>query len=345
MESDRPNFRCIGKGFCGSVWAVDRPGVSCALKREDGGPGREIRNDYDIHRKVLASLQDLRKTHAASLPGLAEIQVPQCLNLITPEDEDWWEKQLHRFPKTYEPCRVLVSERIQPLSRSARETLIHHFCPVQLRDIIKADRDNEDCIARVYLGRRRFNAERARRKLFFSLRNYPLHLDQMEELGDIDTLAYARLMADTLAMMHWGAKIDANDVEFVLASPPVSVTMASAYSSPSSSTLGEHSLWLLDFDCANTISMDESGLDQAVAAFWRNDPYYPRPSDSNEHEQRLWGTFKDQFLKTSDEILGADSDCLRLPVLLINKIEEEARVRQERKRANEQKESVKPQDC
>jgi hypothetical protein len=90
----------------------------------------------------------------------------------------------------------------------------------------------------------------------------------MEELGGINTFAYARLMADALAMMHWGAHIDANDVEFVLASPTTFATVASVLSNSSSSTLGAHSLWLLDFDCANTISMDEIGVDQAVAAFW-----------------------------------------------------------------------------
>jgi hypothetical protein len=337
MEDSSSRFRCIGKGLCGSVWAVDRPGNSRALKREDGGTGRDIQNDYDVHRRVLASLQSLRDKHEA-LTGLAKIHIPECHALISPNDYDWWTKRLYRFPKGYTPCKTLISERIQPLSRPVRETLIHKFCPVQLQDTIKADRDNEDCIARVYLGRRRFRPESAtRRKQFFSLRNYPLHLDQMEEMGGVDTLAYAGIMAETLAMMHWGAQTDANDVEFVLASPPVSTSTppAEALDSTtfSSETLGEHAMWVLDFDCANIISMDEAGVDQAVAAFWRNDPYYPRPGGSNEHEKLLWKTFRTRFLEASLAVLRWDNpDCLHLPGLLMDKIEEEADLRRDRKR-------------
>jgi hypothetical protein len=41
----------------------------------------------------------------------------------------------------------------------------------------------------------------------------------MEELGDMAMIVYAKTMAGSLATMHWAVKIDANDVEFVLASP------------------------------------------------------------------------------------------------------------------------------
>ncbi|OAG09249.1 uncharacterized protein CC84DRAFT_432791 [Paraphaeosphaeria sporulosa] len=37
----------------------------------------------------------------------------------------------------------------------------------------------------------------------------------MEALG-IDARSYMKAMAEALAMMHWGARIDANDVGFVL---------------------------------------------------------------------------------------------------------------------------------
>ena len=68
------------------------------------------------------------------------------------------------------------------------------------------------------------NATRRMRFQAFSLRNYPLHLDQMEELAiPFDHLeSYARAMAETLAVMHWGAGMDGNDVEFVLGSHPAS---------------------------------------------------------------------------------------------------------------------------
>jgi hypothetical protein len=50
----------------------------------------------------------------------------------------------------------------------------------------------------------------------FSLRNYPLHLNQMGDLG-LEVLAYVRYMGEALTLIHWGARVDANDVEFVLA--------------------------------------------------------------------------------------------------------------------------------
>ncbi|KAL5421255.1 hypothetical protein PMIN04_005732 [Paraphaeosphaeria minitans] len=63
---------------------------------------------------------------------------------------------------------------------------------------------------------------------------------------DLVATSYAKAMAEAFAMMHWGARIDANDVEFVLA------PLRAAASAPSffqSDYLGPHSLWILDSDC------------------------------------------------------------------------------------------------
>lgn len=51
------------------------------------------------------------------------------------------------------------------------------------------------------------------------MRNLPLHLDQMEEVGlfQHDMSLYARIMAEALALLHWIGKVDGNDIEFVLA--------------------------------------------------------------------------------------------------------------------------------
>jgi hypothetical protein len=91
----------------------------------------------------------------------------------------------------------------------------------------------------------------------------------MEDLC-LDILAYAMTMADALALMYWGAGVDLDDVEFVLA-PPRSM------SSPTflSEYLGEHVMWILDFDRVKHMSMDGDGLEQACAAFFRNDPTTP----------------------------------------------------------------------
>jgi len=135
----------------------------------------------------------------------------------------------------------------------------------------------------------------------------------MEELK-LDTLAYARAMAEALAILHWVAKIDANDVEFVLAPPREGAP------SFSSSSLGEHCIWILDFDCCRSITIDEAGVDQAAAAFWKNDPYFPRPARSSPEDRELWAAFKEEFLRTSGKVLGSE----RIARLLMERIEASA---------------------
>lgn len=67
-------------------------------------------------------------------------------------------------------------------------------------------------------------------------------------------------MADTLAELYWRAHVDANGVEFVLAPPREDHTVQSerlsaTFTTIDSSILGEHIVWILDFDCCKHISM------------------------------------------------------------------------------------------
>ncbi|KAF2430267.1 hypothetical protein EJ08DRAFT_670603 [Tothia fuscella] len=287
MDTTKPNFRRIGRGFCGSVWAVDRVGNSCAMKRGDGGPGRSVRKDYDFHLRALASLASIHQLspsdyeeHSSSSQPTPHIQIPHCHSLIPSEDKDWWNRRLQRFPKTHSPCDILITERIQPLSQPVRQLFIDKFC----------------------------SKATTRPNPRFSLRNYPLHIDQMEEIGGLDTRAYARTMGEALATMHWSANIDANDVEF-----------ANTFSL---TTLGEHSIWMLDFDCCNTMTMDEAGVEQAVAAFFRNDPFYPRPGSDYPHDKILWDEFRTQYLETSAILLANYNSLQRLPDFSEGEMEE-----------------------
>lgn len=208
---DMTKFRRIGAGFCGSVWAL--PEDSSAFKREDGGPASSLSNDFEVHKRVLESLNQPTDLGTTS----PRIQVPQCYRFITADDQNWW-SCLDLFPHGYTPCNVIQSERIPPLPQNIREFLIDEYCPSFLSSEIKASDANRDCIVRPYLGRRRFapattvnGGNRPPRFSAFSLRNFPLHIDQMERL-DIDAKVYAEIMAESLAMMHWHTKIDANDV-------------------------------------------------------------------------------------------------------------------------------------
>jgi hypothetical protein len=108
-----------------------------------------------------------------------------------------------------------------------------------------------------------------------------------------DRQQYARIMAKTLAIMHWIGNVDGNDIEFVLA-PPNDHGRRSI--DILSNILGEHSVWVLDFDCCRDMSMDEAGVRRAVTSFWRNDPFYPRPIVN----PLLWAAFRVEYLLSSE---------------------------------------------
>lgn len=315
-------YRSIGKGFCGSVWAPED--TSTAIKREDGGPGRSVTNDYNMHLLVLQSASQ-------HLSPSSTLTVPQCHALVQPTDV-WWQDHLHRFPAGYSACRALISERIPKVPRYISDKIVDLFCPdnPQLSQFVKNNADDDSCLIRPYLGRRRRYNQRTRSKSQFqrfSLRNVPLHIDQMEMLG-LDTRAYAEAMAEALAMMHWGARIDANDVEFVLAPSRTESSTSSAFQS---AYLGTHSLWILDFDCCHPLSMDDTGVERACAAFFKNDPFYPRPGSEEATDEELWKVFKGQFLVTSRRILGETGGAAALPERLMDMIEKEGDARRKRK--------------
>ncbi|KAL9086079.1 MAG: hypothetical protein Q9165_007291 [Trypethelium subeluteriae] len=306
------NFRCIGKGFCGSVWAngtVDE----YAMKREDGGPGRSLRNDWEMHNIISNSLKIVTSQKTFHMI------VPQPHAFISIEDDEWWSERASKFPPGFSQCNTLISTRIPPLPAPARERIIDRFCPSELSAKIKANLGDKDCLVRPYLGRRRVG-QRTSRFQAFTLRNFPLHVDQMEEL-EMDTFQYSAALADALAMMHWVAQVDANDVEFVLAS--YSHHNENVLPAPfHSEFLGSHALWILDFDCCHPISMDDAGISQAVSAFFKNDPFFPRPNMTADlRDQQLWTHFRNRFLKTSAELLG-ESSLKHLPQLLIDRLED-----------------------
>ncbi|KXH62904.1 hypothetical protein CNYM01_01972 [Colletotrichum nymphaeae SA-01] len=311
-------LEAIGKGFCGSVWSAG----SLAIKREDGGPGRSIAHEYTMHRHIIQSLDSTR-----------HLNVPHCEGFLK-HDATAWDQMLPRFPTGYTGCNALISEKIPPLSRDVRKLLAQKFHPDVNPDEIADSSTNSHCLARPYLGRRKLrnadtNQDRPRLR-FFSLRNFPLHVDQMETLN-LDLEGYAVAMAEALAFLHWSAKVDANDVECVLANPRECQSSPSA--APRKSSLGpagfhsdefgSHAMWILDFDCCRMMTMDDNGIKQACRSFWRNDPYYPRPGSNDAKDQELWAIFRNHFLMASESILeGDEEDVRRLPLKLMECIEE-----------------------
>ena len=298
-------LRRIGAGCCGSVWAPSSTDISGnAVKRADGGPGRDLYNDFVMHQKVFAALSGLDPKSTA--------EVPRCHEYIAADDQ-FGTGLLERFPEPFQvPCNVLVTDRIPAFSAPVREKIIDKYCPERLRSATKTSDPDRDCIIRLYMGRRRRPARNSRFH-GFNLRNYPLHADQVEEL-QLDQPLYARILAETLASLYWKANVDANDVEFVLAPPREESDQSRRIKSD---FLGDHVVWLLDFDCCRDMPLDESGVEQAVAAFYRNDPYYPRPG------QEDWTHFRGRFLEVSEAILS-DGPTAHLPSLWVDLVERRA---------------------
>lgn len=85
-------------------------------------------------------------------------------------------------------------------------------------------------------------------------------------------------------------------VEFVLAPPWGEAIMADTISN----ILGDHCMWLLDFDLCRDITMDEAGICQATQAFRKNEPYYPRPVKGGV----MWEAFRELYLQANDERLS-----------------------------------------
>ncbi|KAF2737693.1 hypothetical protein EJ04DRAFT_591237, partial [Polyplosphaeria fusca] len=186
-------------------------------------------------------------------------------------------------------------------------------------DDIKKSAPNKDCLVRLYLGKRR-NRHVSR---FFQLRNFSLHLDQMEELA-LNVKEFAVHIADALTVMHWAVKTDANDVEFVLGSAPDRTALPErilpkTYTAaelrkmkPNTSTWADHfddfkhsttHIWMLDFNRCEEFTPDEAGMQQIVQAFFQNDPYFPRPPAELPQDQELWDTFAARYLEFSASLV------------------------------------------
>lgn len=78
------NLRRIGAGFCGSVWAPPTESKNAhAFKREDGGPGRSVYNDYVMHQKVLSALS------MSLSANQSKVHVPGCHKYVRADDQIW----------------------------------------------------------------------------------------------------------------------------------------------------------------------------------------------------------------------------------------------------------------
>lgn len=330
-------FRVIGSGTCGTIFEI--PGSLEVIKRAKDGYENELWNDSLVHRCVKAAFEKWKDIHdGLSLPG--------CYDFVTAKNDDFWRLHTHLFPEYFQqPAALFFTQRILPLPKPIRFAIIDTYFPEQIRLNAKLSQANKDCLVRIYLGKRR--DPNRRKPLRASLRNYNMHLDQMEEL-EMDIIQFATVMAKGLAILHWEAQTDADDVEFVLGSGP---TMFSGTTLeqirkmdgptdtlPTSSipNFGQRfiSMYLLDFNRCKQLELRgtsedrENSVKMAVDAFFRNDPYYPRPPSSNDNEKLLWDNFSQAYLYAASKILSTEEDVIQqLPKQFIHCIEETMKVR------------------
>ncbi|EHA22609.1 hypothetical protein ASPNIDRAFT_36651 [Aspergillus niger ATCC 1015] len=264
-------YYCIGAGFCGTVWTLAEVGL--AIKREDGGPDRSLANDYAMNQRVLrclSRLTDIKSRRSINYQAFPQVRVSQCHRFIPPSDR-WWSENLPLFPSQHSPCNAIVSYRIPPF-------------PEQTRDLIATDAEDRN--------------QQTLEICDFLTAKLPIHEDQMEDIGiSIENMQkYARMMGEALATLHWLGEMDGNDIEFVLA--PLPFDEQQPNTDLITDVLGQHTMWMLDFDLCQPMPMSDDGVQQAVTAFWRNDPFYPRP------QRELWDVFREQYLITSETIIS-----------------------------------------
>lgn len=339
-KGQRSHTRAIGWGSCGIVY--EELGTTHVIKRAIKGNAAlsedcRLLNDLFMHKAVEEAFERLSRKQSFAPP----FHVPRLCSYITRDDRLCWSTHARMFADgDRTPEDLLLSERIPPVHLVARHALIDQYCPEELKAGARLQESNEDCLVRLYLGKRRDLVPRIRPRRFFGLRNFPLCLDQMQDLG-LETHQYAMAMAEALAMMHWEARIDAADVEFVLGGPPslihrpvpsLQILQQSKATSPtevamSQSQAGATHIWLLDFNQCQAMTMDEHGVDQAVKRFFDNDPYFPRPSTAGGKDMELWDVFASAYLGASNRIV--DSKCGHLPRLFIEKVKEGARTKAE----------------
>ncbi|KAH6614821.1 zinc finger protein-domain-containing protein [Boeremia exigua] len=328
-DASMQTFASIGAGQTGTVYALK--GTTLVIKLPNS-PDRSnsVFDDFKSHKAAYQAFQGV------SAILRVHVHVPALKTWVTPTSSHFWRNNAGLFPQGVQtPDYGLVSERIYPLPAPVRSALVDTFAPKAVKerkhDFLRTP-SNKDCLIRIYLGRR--NSDKSSTPADkFHLRNFPLHVNEMEYLK-LDTSYYAKLMAQALAILHWRAGLDANDVEFVFGSSPEVTQLPTdndlvGLDKDSAASLFmtdfHHrtvSVWLLDFNLCGTFSKDASGLKKLVDGFYWNDPYYPRPSAAGSGDQELWKVFAKHYVEVSAEFVQHT-----MPQAFIDAVEERGKKR------------------
>lgn len=290
------DYQKIGFGQCGLIF--HKNGLEAVIKVARPFFQDSLYADSLAHRAVQAAFDKQPEAPTCRLPKF---------HTHHEETSAWWEDNetllAEQHPTFPLPSSVLISEYIPPLPQTVREALIEQYCPKIKYEEALRDPLNHHCLTRVYLGRRRVPNQPLQTN--FSLRNFNLHLDQMIDM-DLPVGKYAEAIGETLAILHWGAHIDAYDVEFVLGSEALSKTEATTR------------IWVLDFNLCSrfdeevAIEHPTRVIDQLVDSFFENDPYYPHPGSDGEVERQLWNAFNTAYVVKAETVLSMSNSAASL---------------------------------
>lgn len=226
----------IGSGQQGTVF--EQPRRFRVLKKERPGNSElptNLHHEYDVHVAVWNAFNEL-----SDAAGCAA-NVPKVYNYIAGNQLS--EEDLNVFPDGYRTTEAVVDmERILPVPRIVRAALAGYFMKSRSRRIMK-DTPSKHCLVRTYMGRKPPTGAA------FSLRNFPLDLEAMEGLN-LNTQQLADAMGAAFAVLHWGAGVDGDGVEFVLGTKLLSQGCAGLQRR-------EMGLYLLDFGHCETVDLTQ----------------------------------------------------------------------------------------
>ncbi|KAJ6032747.1 hypothetical protein N7540_003479 [Penicillium herquei] len=291
---DLQEINQIGIGMQGAVF--EQVGHALVFKKES--PGNEklatnLRHEFMIHCAVSSAFEKYRQL------ADCRVWVPKPFQFIpNSQDRPFLENTFAKLPEEYRvPSDIVRMERILPLPKVIRRALITKFyghgkeLDTTATGSLLQDTANKHCLARVYLGKRSGSFHPVT-----PLRNIPLYLDLMESVG-IDTLGLASMMGKAYAILHWGAGIDGDDVEFVLGSA------ATGSGSPDFQHR-EIRLYLLDFGQCAMVDFDQDPdivyqVFKGAMVTGDNQSFIPHPSSP-----ALFAAFKKGYLDAGNLVLA-----------------------------------------
>ncbi|ORY55842.1 zinc finger protein-domain-containing protein, partial [Pseudomassariella vexata] len=296
----------IGEGACGSVWShkINIPrdhmdyikATNVAFKRGDGSQGRALTQEAQVY----CDIEELSRYCPKEI--WRQFQIPKFYAYLDansgsssygPLTYNNNMDDLVSTPLGLESCNTLAMERIPSLGRPVQHMLWRVCTPAAARMMAASQFTEVNLLIRPYMGCRRPNHHNAH----FNMRDFILTLTQLEFLM-LEPDNYIKSMAKGLAFLNFGAQYDGKNIDWAIACPRAS----------SCHPEFDHTLWMLDFNNCQPMSMNEAGVWKVAKAFWHNKPYYPRPGKGRADDEKLWQLFRKTYVDAAQEIIVARHD-------------------------------------